>query len=62
MNQKKRIVKLVVVMIFIITTTSFKYIDKFDEDTTRMYISNENINKMETVDINPQDKINIDEY
>lgn len=62
MNQKKRIVKLVVVMIFIITTTSFKYIDKFDEDTTRMYISNENINKLETIDINPQDKISTAEY
>ena len=44
------------------TTTGFKYIDKFDEDTTRMYISNENINKLETVDINPQDKIDIEEY
>ncbi|MBS6927381.1 MAG: hypothetical protein KH152_02555 [Finegoldia magna] len=62
MNQKNKIINLIVVMILIITTTGFKYIDKFDEDTTRMYISNENINKLETVDINPQDKINIDEY
>ena len=62
MNFKNKIINLLVVIIFIMTTTGFKYIDKFDEDTTRMYISNENINKLETVDINPQDKIDIEEY
>lgn len=61
-NFKNKIINLLVVIIFIMTTTGFKYIDKFDEDTTRMYISNENINKLETVDINPQDKIYIEEY
>ena len=62
MNLKNKIINLLVVIIIIMITTGFKYIDKFDEDTTRMYISNENINKLETVDINPQDKIDIEEY